>query len=124
MSSMFGPPLDVVTMCVAWTNVLDMTPDPMSTHIKSLDLISLVLTFGPGWRLRLLISLWGFGWLAAACAPGKLYETVAALPFATAVCTPISGDDDDSEICSDDSDDEPPNLDSLAIAQLLLLNFL
>jgi hypothetical protein len=54
----------------------------------------------------------------------KLYDTVAALPFATVVSAPISGGDDDSEICSDDSDDEPPNLDSLATAQLLLLNFL
>ena len=39
---MFGPPLDVVVMCVACANVLDMTPDPMSTHFKSLDLIPLV----------------------------------------------------------------------------------
>ena len=59
VSQMFGPPLDDVTMCVACTNVLDMTPDPMSTHFKSLDLMSLVLTFGAGWLLRLLISLGG-----------------------------------------------------------------
>ena len=61
MSSMFGPLLDVVTWCVAWANVLDMTPDPMSTHFKSLGLMSLVLTLGPGWLLRLLMSLLGFG---------------------------------------------------------------
>ena len=48
MSSMFGPPLDVVTMCVAWAKVLDITPDPMSTHFKSLGLMSLVLTLGQG----------------------------------------------------------------------------
>jgi hypothetical protein len=59
-------------------------------------------------------------WLAPISTPAeirqyceKLYDTVAALPFAAVVCTPISGDDGDSEICSDDSDDEPPNLDSL-----------
>jgi hypothetical protein len=63
-------------------------------------------------------------WLAPISTPAeirqyceKLYDTVAALPFATVVPAPISGDDgDDSEIFSDDSDDEPPNLDSLAIA--------
>ena len=71
-------------------------------------------------------------WLAPISTPAeirqyceKLYDTIAALPFATVVPAPISGDgDDDSEICSDDSDDEPPYLDSLATAQLLLHNFL
>ena len=83
MSSRFGPPLDVVTMCVAWTNVLDITPDPMSTHFKSLDLMSLVLTFGPGWLLRLLISLWGFGWLAfcpGACSMGSCQPPASSVP--------------------------------------------
>jgi hypothetical protein len=61
-------------------------------------------------------------WVAPISTPAEirqyceeLYDTVAALPFATVV-PPISGDDDDPEICSDDSDDEPPNLDSRAIA--------
>jgi hypothetical protein len=40
----------------------------------------------------------------------ELYDTVAALPFATVVPAPISGDDDDPEIFSDDSDDNPINL--------------
>ena len=79
MSSMFGPPLDIVTICVAWTNVLDMTPDPMSTHFKSLDLISLVFTFGPGWLLRLLISLGG-GRLAGSL-PGGVF-----IVFSPATC--------------------------------------
>jgi hypothetical protein len=42
----------------------------------------------------------------------ELHDAVAALPFATAV----PAQDDDPEICSDDSDDEPINLE-LAIAQ-------
>jgi hypothetical protein len=40
----------------------------------------------------------------------ELYDTVAALPFATVVPAPISDDDDDPEICSDDSNDDPINL--------------
>ena len=44
-----GPPLDVVVSRSAWGNVREYTPDPMSIHCRSLALISLVLTFGPGW---------------------------------------------------------------------------
>jgi hypothetical protein len=57
-------------------------------------------------------------WVAPILTPAeirqyrkKLYDTVAALPFATLVPAPISGGDDDPEICSDDSDDDPLNLD-------------
>jgi hypothetical protein len=56
-------------------------------------------------------------WVAPISTPAQicqyrkgLYDTVDALPFATVVPAPISDDDDDPEICSDDSDDDPINL--------------
>ena len=93
---MFGPPLDVVVMCVACTNVLDMTPDPMSTHFRSRDLISLVLTFGPGWLLRLLISLGGFGWLAfcpEACSTISCQPPASSVPGGDPLTDPAASPD-------------------------------
>jgi hypothetical protein len=63
-------------------------------------------------------------WVAPISTPAQirqyrkeLYDTVDALPFATVVPAPISGDDDVPEICSDGSDDDPINLTLLSIAQ-------
>jgi hypothetical protein len=55
-------------------------------------------------------------WVAPISTPAQIRQyrkelyDVAALPFATVVPAPISDDDDDPEICSDDSDDEPIHL--------------
>jgi hypothetical protein len=55
-------------------------------------------------------------WVAPLSTPAQIrqyrkeLDTVAALPFATVVPAPISDDDDDPDICSDDIDDDPINL--------------
>ena len=80
-SARHGPPLDDVGIRVAWGKVLENIPDPMSTHCRSLLLMSFVFTFGPGWLLLALNK--GFGWPAfcprASCSCGCRLPASSAL---------------------------------------------